>query len=808
MRQLFATVAVDTNQVFQTIDGIGGNYAKGRLTGTSAPNDSVGQYTLDNLSPAHARIGIPLKGWEPVNDNADPNAANFDSTTGTAFVNSGTVANVFLLMQDFSRRGLPITVSIWNAPDWMVTNPTSTNQRVVPSSKWFELVESFTTFVTTARNAYGVDTIDSISFNESDGGFNLLLSAADQASIIKLAGARFASAGLSNIKWLVGDTAQPAGLYNYASAILSDPDARPYLGAISYHSWNALNTSDATFANIYALAQQYGKEVWCEEVGYDSQLHLQPSTFTTWTYATRLAQTYQKVLALSHATVADYWEYQDDYPLVNASTLQPNPAFYVVRELAEGLRPGAQVVSAISDDANILALAGKHDVNGTFMLQLINKSTAAQQVTVTGLPDAKLALVRSSAAERIGFAGSQTPVGGTLTITLPADSVSTLKGGLLPATAAPVAPAGLTTSAATISSVNIAWLDLSDNETSFRIEYSTDDVNFSPYATAAANATSYTVSGLPAGTVNRFRVRAINGAGASSYTAATGVTMLPTPQGLAAQVVSDTEVRLSWQPVDNAIRYVIQRTTYLTTGVWTNLANSSGTDTGLTPGTAYFYRVQAVGIGTQSGYSAAVGVTTTVSGGQQPYGFTSGTTSYVRDGKYASDNFGTAADLIVRKGAGNGNTYESYLKFDVSTLPLTAPLVSAAKLRLFGKLSDTNTASMPLSVYSASDTTWAETSITWNTKPASGTTVLATATVAGTTAQWYEIDLTSFVSAELAAGRRVMTLVLKTTASGSTSMLFNSDDATSNRPTLNIYAQESNRGASSKPGSKPSRDAR
>jgi hypothetical protein len=789
-RLLFTTVTVDTSQAFQTIGGIGGNYAKGRLTGTVSPNDTVGQYTLDNLSPGHTRIGIPLKGWEPVNDNADPAVANFDAGTGTAFVNSGTVANVFLLMQDLSRRGLPITVSIWNAPDWMVTNPANTNQRTVPSSRWSELVESFTTFVTTARDVYGVNTIDSISFNESDGGYNLLFNAADHASIIKLAGARFASAGLDNIKWLVGDTAQPAGLYNYASAILSDPDVRPYLGAISYHSWNALNTTDATFAAIYGLAQQHGKEVWCEEVGYDSQLHLTPSTFTTWTYATRLAQTYQKVLALSHASVADYWEYQDDYPLVNASTLQPNPAFYVVRELAEGLRPGAQIVSATSDDANVLAVAGRHDANGTFMLQLINKSTTARQVTVNGLPDAEMALVRSSAAERIVLAGNYTPAAGTLTITLAADSVSTLKGGLQPATATPVAPAGLTTSAATISSVNIRWLDLSGNETGFQIEHSTDGVSFSPYATAPANATNYTVTGLPAGVVNHFRVRAANDAGSSAYTAAAGVTMLATPQGLTAQAVSDTQINLGWQSVENATRYVVQRTSDLTTGVWTNIATTGGTvyaNTALAPGTPYFYRVQAIGIGSQSGYSTAAGATTTVNG-RQAYGFSTATTTYVRDGKYAKNNFGAAADLVVRKGNGNGNTYESYLKFDVSALPASASQVGLVKLRLFGKLSDTGTASLALSVYSAANTSWTESSVTWNTKPASGTAVLASATIAGTTGKWYEIDLTNFLKAELAAGRKIVTLVLKSIKSTSTSMVFNSDDAATNRPTLNVYA--------------------
>src|SRR5688572_6817555 len=119
-RQLLASVTVNTDQVFQTIAGLGGNYAMGRKVGSPFVNDAVGQYTLNNLSVAHGRIGIPLKSWEPVNDDGSANTVN-----AAAFVNSGDVRNVFLMMQELHSRGIPISAAIWDVPNWMVSNPTA-----------------------------------------------------------------------------------------------------------------------------------------------------------------------------------------------------------------------------------------------------------------------------------------------------------------------------------------------------------------------------------------------------------------------------------------------------------------------------------------------------------------------------------------------------------------------------------------------------------------------------------------------------------------------------------------------------------
>jgi hypothetical protein len=81
-------------------------------------------------------------------------------------------------------------------------------------------------------------------------------------------------------------------------------------------------------------------------------------------------------------------------------------------------------------------------------------------------------------------------------------------------------------------------------------------------------------------------------------------------------------------------------------------------------------------------------------------------------------------------------------------------------------------------------TTWGETQITWNNKPASGTTPLAAAVIDAqtTTERWYEWDVTAYVQQQKAAGRHVVTLLLKNDANSSPNDAFRSREAASQRP--------------------------
>ena len=83
----------------------------------------------------------------------------------------------------------------------------------------------------------------------------------------------------------------------------------------------------------------------------------------------------------------------------------------------------------------------------------------------------------------------------------------------------PDAPSGLSATAVTHSLVQLTWNDLSSNESGFEIERSTTGIGgtYTLLATVTAGSTSYSDAALAAATEYCYRIRAVNGSGASAY---------------------------------------------------------------------------------------------------------------------------------------------------------------------------------------------------------------------------------------------------------------------------------------------------
>ncbi len=142
--------------------------------------------------------------------------------------------------------------------------------------------------------------------------------------------------------------------------------------------------------------------------------------------------------------------------------------------------------------------------------------------------------------------------------------------------------------------------------------YRVQRLNGSTWTTiAVVSATNYTDTGLAVGTKYSYRVLAgVDGSawsGASAVVSAT--TRVATPTNLKA-TSGDKQVKLTWAAVSGATKYRVQRLDGL---IWrtVGIVSTNGcTNTGLTNGTAYSYRVLASADGlTWSGTSAVVSAT-------------------------------------------------------------------------------------------------------------------------------------------------------------------------------------------------------
>ncbi|WP_338873508.1 fibronectin type III domain-containing protein [Spirosoma sp. SC4-14] len=183
----------------------------------------------------------------------------------------------------------------------------------------------------------------------------------------------------------------------------------------------------------------------------------------------------------------------------------------------------------------------------------------------------------------------------------------------------PLAPDRLSATAVSATQINLVWSDLSDNESSFDIERSADGITWAKLADAAANVTVYQNSGLTPNTRYYYRIRAINVAGQSAYSATADAITPDVPPVAPAQLMvvptSASEIRISWADQSgNETSFELERSNSAGS-VFAKLADlpansTSYEDRGLTPATAYCYRVRAKNAIGESDYSTVTCVTT------------------------------------------------------------------------------------------------------------------------------------------------------------------------------------------------------
>ncbi len=185
----------------------------------------------------------------------------------------------------------------------------------------------------------------------------------------------------------------------------------------------------------------------------------------------------------------------------------------------------------------------------------------------------------------------------------------------------PSAPSALSATPFSATRIDLSWTDNASNESGYRIERSTTSGSgFSQVGTAAADATSFSDTGLSGETTYYYRVYAYNTGGNSAYTAeasaATHSANLPEPPtGLVASTISATQINLTWTDIaTNEASYKVERSTTSGSGfaeIASLAANStSHSDTSAAAATTYYYRVRAQNVNGYSAYTPEASATT------------------------------------------------------------------------------------------------------------------------------------------------------------------------------------------------------
>lgn len=233
------------------------------------------------------------------------------------------------------------------------------------------------------------------------------------------------------------------------------------------------------------------------------------------------------------------------------------------------------------------------------------------------------------------------------------------------------------------------------------------------------------------------------------------------PSNLSATATDAANVALTW--IDNATTetsFRVERRD--SSGTWTPLAtlpanSASYTDSTVAPGTTYDYRVIAVNASGEGVSNIASATTPSI---VLSSFLAAHSDAYVQDGTVAGTNYGTGSELVVKQ-SNAGYIRQAYIKFDISSL--AGKTVNSVKLQVSAALHVAEAAGVNLALRGVPSSTWNESTLTWNNKPAPASAILGTTLVTDTTFRNYTIDITAYVKSALAAGQTFVTLNLQGT---------------------------------------------
>jgi hypothetical protein len=251
------------------------------------------------------------------------------------------------------------------------------------------------------------------------------------------------------------------------------------------------------------------------------------------------------------------------------------------------------------------------------------------------------------------------------------DYTTVALGTTLPAP--PSTPTGLSAARSGPGALTLTWTDASNNESGFKIERSLDGANYGQIAMVGAGITTYPDSGLLTNTSYTYRVRAFNAGGHSSYSAsATAVTapILPSaPTALAVTTVSGSELKLTWNDnSSNESGFKIERSSNGTdfSVISTTAANATEfSNTGLTRGATFHYRVRATNGGGDSDFSGPVSGTTLPNAPAAPTNLTAAAQSATAVRLDWIDASNNETGFIVERRTGSGGEFTE--RFRTST---------------------------------------------------------------------------------------------------------------------------------------------
>ena len=376
-----AEMKLDASAPGRTFDGLGGNF---RIQNPNHDPEVI-DYCLKNLRVAWGRVEMPWISWQP-------DSAINPTTTDTANLDI-RVKRAMQMGQRLAQMNIPVIVTAWFPPAWAVEGKLSMGRspegiwgNPLKQSSMTKIYQSITDYIIYLKAHYGVNAVY-FSFNESDLGINVRQTAEEHHELIKGLGAYFASKGLKT-KLLLGDNSD-ATTYNFIYPAMNDPQAKPYMGMVSFHSWRGWDTP--TLQKWADAAKQTNLPLLVGEGSIDAAAWAYPQYFLEQSYALEEINLYTRLLAICQPVSILQWQLTSDYsPLKGGGIfgdngpLEPTQRFWNLKQLASTPK-GLQFMPITNNVSDISCAALGDNRNHVYTIHIVNNGTG-RKVHLTGIP--------------------------------------------------------------------------------------------------------------------------------------------------------------------------------------------------------------------------------------------------------------------------------------------------------------------------------------------------------------------------------------------------------------------------------------
>ena len=422
--------------VYQTVEGFGSSARVFEdphvfnVTGpappmTSAQRDAVlaalyGELGLTRVRPVQPETtaGPPPVGIEVENDNSDPNATDLSRFNFSSRRLDLHAAHVI-------RARAHGDVVAWTSPlnreAWMGV---TTNADAAEYAEWL--------LAQVRRFKQQGAPLDYISVANEPSYSRNTMSGAFIRDVIKNLGPRLESEGLRT-PFVVPDDVRASDGAAKAATVLADPVARRYVGALATHLYDEPITN---VSSISALAKKYDLPLWMTEFSLAAMGSAGlPREPIDW------ALLMHELLVRYDVSAIDYfWGFIGsggessalislNHTATTYTGFTRNKVYYYFGQYSRFVRPGARRVSASSSDGGI-RLSAYYDGRRRVLVAINpGSSPVTSRLSAPDLADVRsMSAIRTSPSENWAELPAATVSDASISVTLPARSVTTFSG--------------------------------------------------------------------------------------------------------------------------------------------------------------------------------------------------------------------------------------------------------------------------------------------------------------------------------------------------------------------------------------------